>query len=217
MSNFESPLGVKKISSDSKFREIEVPDETENQKFRQYQHLQEQFNKMHQSQNEEQLEDDQDSQDIEFERQVKAEREARRSGKERLSIGAKNRIEKLIGLTKTTRIASIIIDGVITEFTFISLSGKEARDSIFEASKFDLTTQLQYEIRKQVLARSITSVAGIPIEQFLSSNELSAKLEFIEKLDEALLTRLHDEYLTLIKDAENKFKSVKEIVEDIKK
>ena len=195
MSNFESALGSKNFSG-SKYREIDVPDES--------------------------MEHDQSDVDFqEFERQIKADREYKRTGKERISVGAKSRIEKLIGLTKTSRTTSIMLDGNPTDFTLESLNAKEARLAITEAYKFENNFQVTYELRKQFLARSLISIAGVSVEQFLSSNSLQDRLDFLDQLDDGFLNKLYGEYLILKDEVDQKFKVNKEnseeIVEDIKK
>jgi len=149
---------------------------------------------------------------------MKVAREAKRTGKDRLNEGARRRIEMLIGMTRTTRTSEI--DGNV--FVFQTLQAKEMRDAITAAAAFDGSVQSPFEIRRQLLARSLTQVAGVDIDQFIGSTILADKLIFIEELDEALLNRLYDEYLKLIQEARNKFAvkteaDVKEVVEDLKK
>jgi hypothetical protein len=79
-----------------------------------------------------------------------------------------------------------------------------------------------FESRKQVLARSLTVVAGVDIEQFLGSIDLQDRLDFIEEMDHALLIRLYNEYNTLATDSQNKYApkteaDVKEVLSDLKK
>lgn len=72
------------------------------------------------------------------------------------------------------------------------------------------------------MARSLTQVAGVDIDQFLGSNSLETRLAFIEELDDFLINRLYDEYLLLRKDAMSKYAintadEAKEVMEDLKK
>lgn len=208
MPSFDSPISNKKFSS-APMRELDVPDETEHHTHRQT--IDE--GSVREFQMRMQEEDP-----AEIERQIRAAKEARRLGKEKLNDGAKRRIEILLGMTRTTHKADI--NG--TPFIFQSLKAKEMRDAIIAASEYDGTVQSPFEIRKQFLARSIVGIADVDIEQFIGSNTLESKLLFIEELDDALLTRLYDEYLTLAKEAREKFtiktqEDAKEVVEDLKK
>jgi hypothetical protein len=139
-------------------------------------------------------------------------------GKERLGDGAKKRIEMLIGMTRHTHSAEI--DGNI--YNFQTLKSKEMRDALTAAAEFDGSVQSPFEIRKQLLARSLTQVAGVAIEQFIGDDSLDAKLLFIDELDDTLLNRLYDEYLILAREAKEKYsiktsEEAKEVIEDLKK
>jgi hypothetical protein len=96
------------------------------------------------------------------------------------------------------------------------------RDALMEASRFDGTIQSPFEIRRQLLARSITEIAGVSTEQFIGSADVEDKCAFVDELDESLLNRLYDEYLSLVKEAKDKYavkteEDVKEVIEDLKK
>jgi hypothetical protein len=226
MGNFDSPLGKKSFSGQS-LREYDVPDGADEQ----YEELPQQVmrtpRKIQFAGKIEPLDQDAISQFQEsvaqrdgsqVEREIRAAKEARRNGIERISEGAKRRIEMLIGLTRTTR--DVDIEGNI--FTLQSLKSKEMRQAIMTVAKYDGTIEGPFEMRKQYLARSITHVAGVEIDQFLASNTIEAKLAFIDELDEPLLNHLYNEYLELLKVAKEKYSintvdEVKEVLEDLKK
>lgn len=229
MSSFESPLGKKKFGG-SQMREFDVPDESgysegppmENGEpvVRRRQIPQVNTDQIRDFQAKMQREDmpvyEQDP--AEVERQIRQSREDRRSGRERLDAGAKRRIEMLVGMTRITR--SVELEGNI--FTLKSLRSKEMREALMYASEYDNTIQSPFEIRKQLLARSIIQVAGLEIEQFLGSNDIEAKYDFIDLMDESLMNRLYNEYLALVREASAKYavkneNDVKEIVNDLKK
>ena len=154
----------------------------------------------------------------EVERQISEAREAKRLGRERLNDGAKRRLEMILNMTRTTREVSLL--GNI--FVLQSLSGVETREAYMIASEFDNTVQSPFEIRRQLLARSLVSIAGVEISQFVGTNSLEARLQLIDHLDESLLNRLFDDYSELVKESKDKFaiKSVedaREIVEELKK
>lgn len=153
-----------------------------------------------------------------LEREIHAAKKAKREGKERLSDGARRRIELLIGMTRLTR--DIDIGGQM--YKLQTLTSQELRDAIVATAEFDGTVQFIFETRRQLLARSLTVVAGVEIDQFLNSRELEDRLYFIELLDHALLIRLYTEYVSLSKEAQDRFspkteEQVKEVVEDLKK
>lgn len=226
MPKFDSPLGSKKIAGNP-MREFDVPDETEMvpvmrqrgpslhgpqppvdineaMAFRQ---------RMMDSMAAEESDDSAD-----FEKEVRAAREAKRTGVTRLNEGAKRRIEMLVGMTRTTR--EVDVDG--NKFVFQTLRSKEMREAIMAASEFDNTVQSPFETRRQLLARSLVQIASVDVAQFVGSDSLEAKLLLIDDLDEALLDRLFKEYLTLAAESRSKFaiktaEDVKELAEDLKK
>lgn len=142
----------------------------------------------------------------------------RQSGKEKLSVGAKKRLEMLIGMTRSTR--EVEIDKNI--YILQSLKSKELRDVITAAAAFDGSVQFPFEFRKQILARSLVQIAGMEMEQFIGSSDLEVKLEVIEEMDHNLSLRLYREYTALVQESQEKYsikneEEVKELVEDLKK
>lgn len=229
--NFDSPIGKKKITG-TPMREFDVPDESgfsganlpmENgepvvrrrpvQQPLDMDGIRE-FQAKLQAETSPQFQDD----PAEIERQIRQSRLEKRSGIERLSPGAKKRIEMLIGMTRSTRNADI--NG--TEYTLQTLKSGEMRSALFEASQFDGSLEGPYEVRKQLLSRSLTHIAGVEIVQFIGSESLEMKLMFLDEMDELLINRLYEEYLGLVKEAKDKFSvktevEVKEVIEDLKK
>jgi hypothetical protein len=142
----------------------------------------------------------------------------KRDGKERLSDGAKRRIEMLIGMTQMSR--DIDVEG--QQYKIKSLSSKELRDVMIAVSDYDGTVEFMFEHRKQILARSLVVVAGVDITQFLSSYDLQDRLDFIELMDNALLLRLYSEYVKMDKEVNDKYAlkteaEIRTVVEDLKK
>ena len=124
----------------------------------------------------------------------------------------------LIGMTRLSRSVKIGEN----EFVFQTIKTKDLRDAMFEVSKFSETFEFSYEMRKQLLARSLCKVGGLDIEQFLGSEDLDARLAFIDEIDDVIVSRLYDEYLLLDKEAKDKFaikteEQRKELTEDLKK
>ena len=154
----------------------------------------------------------------EIEAQIRAAKEAKKVGRERLGDGARKRIEMLIGMTKITR--EVILDENV--YVLKSLTSKEVRDSITAAAGYDGTVEAPFEVRRQFLARALTHISGVELEDFIGSNSLDSKLMFLDELDHTLLNRLYDEYLLLNNEVVNKYsiktvEEAKEVMEDLKK
>ncbi len=224
MPKFRSPLGDKEFSGPT-MRELDVPDESEEEMTPA---MRMHGPSLHGPQDpvdirsaieyQQRLNQRSTEDDAEIERQFRAAREAKRTGKERLNDGAKRRIEMLIGMTRHTR----EFDLGDTKFAIQTLRSIEMRESIVAAAEFDGTVQFSFEIRRQLLARAITAVAGIEIDQFLGSTALDSKLQFIDLLDESLLNRVYSEYLAMVREAKDKFsiqtaEDANQVVEDLKK
>lgn len=163
-------------------------------------------------------EEDDRQQLADMEMQMKAAREAKRTGKTRLNEGARRRIEMLVGMTRTTR--EFEVGGNV--FALQTLNSKEMRAAIMEASNFDGTVQSPFEIRRQLLARSLTTIAGLETNQFVGSDQLEARLEMIDSLDESMLNRLYDEYLAMLTESREKYMvknegDASELIDDLKK
>jgi hypothetical protein len=153
-----------------------------------------------------------------LEKDILAAKKAKKEGRERLSEGAKRRIEMLIGMSQMTR--EFDVNG--TSFVLRTLSNSESRDVLVSSIKFDGTIEFSFEHARQTLARSLIQIAETDINQFLSSSELETKLVFMEELPQPLFTRLFNEYAALEKESKEKFAiktdaDVKEVVEDLKK
>lgn len=153
-----------------------------------------------------------------FEKKVSEARKAKVSGKEKLTQSSKQRIEILCEMSRGHR--EVNIDGNV--FILRTLRGKEQRSAILDASAFDGTLESPFEVRKQLLARSIIEIAGTEVELFLGDSLFEAKLEFIEELDEAVLIKLFNEYQILVRETRDKYAikseaDAKEVVDDLKK
>lgn len=152
------------------------------------------------------------------ERQIFEAKKAQREGKQRLSDGARRRIEMLVGMTRLSK--DVEIEGNL--YRLQTLTSRELRDAITATAEFDGSVEFIFENRKQVLARALVVIAGVEISQFLNSYDLQDRLDFIELMDNALLHRLFNEYNTLSQEAQNKYSlktdtQVKEVLEDVKK
>ncbi len=154
----------------------------------------------------------------EFEREIKQAREVKRTGKERLNDGAKQRIEMLIGLTKSRKEVTLG-DHV---YVLQTLRSREMREAIMAAAEFDGTVQSPFEIRKQLLARSLIQIAGVDIAQFVGSNDLEARLAMIDEFDHDLLGALYGAYVEMTNESKSKFdiktnQDAAEVIDSLKK
>jgi len=212
MAGYDSEIGSKKFGG-SQMRSFDIPDESGYQEPYPPQmnpQLMQQVQQMQQMAPPEDI--------AEIERQVREARAMRKMQTSKISDGAKKRLEILMGMTRTTR--EVEVDN--NKFVLQSLKGKELREAIIESSKFDNTIEFPFEIRKQLLARSLVEIANVSVDQFIGSGELSARLSFIEELDDALLSRLYSEYTIMAKEARDKYsvqteEDAKVVVEEIKK
>lgn len=222
MPQFKSPLGDKSIPGQP-MREFDVPDESDSGMSPVMRHRRP---APHGPQPpvdigaamayQQQMEPQDDTADVE--RQIREARDMKKRGVERLNDGAKRRIEMLVGMTRSTR--EVNLEDRL--YTLQTLRSREMREAMMAASEFDSTVQSPFEIRRQLLARSVSSIAGVDVAQFVGSNSLDAKLELIDDLDEPLLNRLYDEYLILVREARERYAikseaDVKEVAEDLKK
>jgi len=229
MAGYESPIGSKQIKG-TPMKDYSVPDESSGpsqfappqQQRRPSREEYPPFNpedirKFNEQMNP-QPQHPQGNQISETEMNMMAAKKAQREGKQRLSDGARRRIEILIGMVRLTR--DIDIEGNV--FKLQTLKSKEMRDALVATSEFDGTIQLVFETRKQLLARSLVMIAGVETAQFLNSEDMQDRLDFIEEMDHSLLLRLYSEYISLSKEAQDKYalktpEEVKEVLEDLKK
>lgn len=135
-----------------------------------------------------------------------------------LSPAAKKRIETLCGMSRGTR--EVDIDG--NKYLLRTIKGKEHRAAIVAATQFDGTPHAAFEIRKQLLARSIVQIGEYDLGLFLGDESPEARLEFVDELEEPTLIKLYSEYLDLAQTTQNKYfikttEEAKEVMEDIKK
>jgi hypothetical protein len=152
------------------------------------------------------------------EKQIMEAKRLKREGKERLSEGARRRVEMLINMSRMTR--DVVIEGHL--YRLQSLPSIDLREVMINAAEYDGTVQLIFETRKQILARSLIIIAGVEFGQFLNSVDMQDRLDVIELLDHGLLVRLYNEYNILAAEVQDKYTlkteaEVKEVIEDLKK
>lgn len=139
--------------------------------------------------------------------------------KERMSNDSKKRIEFLLGLTTLTKTVEISK----TKFVLRTLKSNEQRDSLSAASKYiENGVEYLFEMRRQILARSLVSIEQMSFDDFIKSSDLNDKLSFVDEMDDTLVKILHSNYDALFKESQSKFginsdEQAKEFVEDLKK
>jgi len=141
-----------------------------------------------------------------------------KNGTSRLTAAAKSRIEMLCGISRMFR--EVEIDG--QSYVLRTLKSQENREALLAASKFDGAFELTFEVRRQQLARSLTTVGGTDVELFLGDNSLEARLEMVDLFDELVLVKLYDEYNSLFNEMRDKYfikseTEAKEVIEDLGK
>ncbi len=130
---------------------------------------------------------------------------------------AKERVEFLAGLGRMTKDVSI----AGTVFSIRTLKARENRESIFAAAQVSRVETL-FEGRCQQLARAIYKIDNVDIFYVLGTDELEARLHYVEELDENVANYLYDEFGSLNNEAVKKYglkseADVKEIVDEVKK
>lgn len=153
-----------------------------------------------------------------LENKVAQARKLKASGKERLSTGAKRRVEILCDMFKNH--TDVDIDGQL--FVLRTLKGKEMKEALIAASEFNGTVALPFETRKYLLSYSLVQIAGTEVEMFLGEDSIEARMEFLEELDDSILNRLYGAYVDLVNETNAKYAikneaDAKEVAADLKK
>jgi hypothetical protein len=137
----------------------------------------------------------------------------------KISAPGKKRIELLANIGRLTK--DITIGETI--FSLRTLKSKEMREctfSTFQATNNQLDAS--YEARKQQLARAISHIDHQEIDFILGGKLLQDRLDFLDELEEVVISTLWDELIKLKLEATNQFglkteKDTLEVVEDLKK
>ena len=150
---------------------------------------------------------------------ARAAREARQNSAGRITTDGKTRIELLTSIGRLTK--DIPIGGSI--FTLRTLKAKETREAAMETF-IPGVTQLDatFEGRKQQLARSLVKIDNEEVGFVLGNDTLAYRLEFIEELEENVISKLWDEFQIIKTEAKEKYgittlADAKAVGEDLKK
>lgn len=157
--------------------------------------------------------------EMEFQKEVAAHRELRKNPeKQRMSTTSKDRLNFLLGLTRLEK--EVTVEGVT--FKFRTLTSKDSREAVAASTQFAGTLEVNFEVRRQILARSLASINSMSFSDFIQSNLLDDKLAFIDSLNDGLCVILFDTYTKLVEESNNKYgvnkqEEVMEVLEDLKK
>ncbi len=135
-----------------------------------------------------------------------------------LSMGAKKRIDYLIGLTRMTK----DVDVGDSQFSLRTLKSKELKAATLEAAKYSDTLEFPFQFRRHLLSYSLFLIDGNDVAVYLGDSSQEAVLEFLDELDESLVNALYAHYVELSVESSKKYaiktqNDVKEVVEDLKK
>lgn len=129
---------------------------------------------------------------------------------------SRQRVEVLTGIGRLTK--DISIEGRV--FTLQSLKSREMRETIKAVSQATDGADSIFEMRAQILARSIIKIDGHPIGLVLGNDSLESKLTFIDESEESTVNQLYTGYTEMTKKTDLAVKTVedaREIAEEIKK
>jgi hypothetical protein len=145
--------------------------------------------------------------------------EARRNRSEdKMESGAKRRVEILLGIGRGVK--NVTIDNIT--FSLRTLKNGEWKDAIKAVAKAELAVEQAYEMRAQILSRSIFAIDNQPIEMVIGAERFEDQIDFIQNMDEAVVSHLYDVYNKLVEENKAKFninttEGAQEAVEAIKK
>ena len=143
----------------------------------------------------------------------------KKKSEERLSAEARERIEFLTGIGRIKK--DVEFEGVT--FSIQSLKSRELREiAMISLSNKITNIERSFEVRKQVLARSIFQINNNLVEYVIGDDDFQAKLNFIDELDENTVTYLYSKYQEIVEESKVKFgiatkEQAQEVVEEIKK
>lgn len=156
----------------------------------------------------------------EYENAIKEARRQKLASVNKIGDEAKKRIEILANIGRLTK--DVSIGGF--SFSLRTLKSKEAREAALATFSASLTQiEASYEARRQQLARSLCKIDGEDVSIILGSDNLEARLNFIEEnLEDVVIEKLWEEFAALKEEARVKYgintvKEAEEVSEDLKK
>lgn len=151
------------------------------------------------------------------ERQIRAARQQKASGRIPMNSYAKERIQFLLDIGRQTR--DVEVGGTV--FSLRTLKGRESREALAAAAAVP-QIEVLFEGRRQQLARSIYKIDGVDVDTAIGTNSLEEKLYILDEMDDNLMNHLYSNYSELNEDANKRFgikpdENVEQLVTDIKK
>jgi hypothetical protein len=159
-----------------------------------------------------------DEENLQIEKQIEAARLEKNTAP-KITDHSKKRLEILTNIGRLTR--DVNIEGYT--FTIKSLKSKETREATLLAVGASASNaELSFEIRRNILARSIDKIDGKEIALILGTDDLERKLKMIDDFEEVIIVKLYDEFQKMKETASTKYgvnsdKDAAEVVEDLKK
>ena len=152
-------------------------------------------------------------------REARAAKQAEINNGQRLTSGAKKRIELLADIGRLTR--DVKVGGYV--FSLRTLKAKETREAAIAAfSSVETQLEASYEVRRHQLARSIFQIDSHSTDEVIEAMSLEDKLVWLDGLEEILVSKLFSEFNSLKEEAQVKYgitsaEQAKEVIEDLKK
>lgn len=131
---------------------------------------------------------------------------------------ARERVEILTGIGRLTQ--DVVIENY--KFSLQSLKSKEMREVIKAVAQTEMGAESAYEMRTQILARSIVRIDDQPISLVLGDDSLEAIMLFLDDSEETVVNKLFDTYNKMVKSNEEKItiktaEDAQEVAEAVKK
>ncbi len=151
------------------------------------------------------------------ERDIRAARQQKASGRTPMNSFAKERVKFLLGIGQLTR--DVPVGGTV--FSLRTLKGRESREALSAAASVP-QIEVLFEGRRQQLARSIYKIDGVDTDTAMGTYALEDKLEILDEMDDNLMNHLYSQFSELNEEATNKFaikpdENIEELVADVKK
>lgn len=145
-------------------------------------------------------------------------REEKKSNINKVDRSTINSLEVIIGIGRI--IKDVLIEDI--NFSIRSLKSKEIKEVLRIGLKAKDKIDELYSVRSATLAYALYEINNIPLEVLLKDENIDAKLNFIEELDDFVAEKLYKEYTNMVKEYKKQAQqdlgsNMEEIVETIKK
>lgn len=136
----------------------------------------------------------------------------------RLTADSKKRIELISGIGRLTK--DVPIDGMT--FSLRTLKSKETQEAAITGELQQYKVESAFETRRQFVARALYKIDGNDLFLIIGDDSIESRLNFVDELDESVITHLFNEFDGLRLEAAKKYSikneaELKEVAEEIKK